>query len=555
MADIKNCKQCSKQFALDDDDLSFYKKMTVKIAEKEFIIPSPTLCPTCRSQRRLAFRNDRSLYKSKSDLSGADLITMYNPDYGYKVYEYKEWWSDLWNPLDSGIDFDPNKSFFAQYKDLQLKVPRFNLFNADTENCDYVNYAPHCKNCYLLFGSWFNENCHYGQTLSESKDSLDCAFLVKSELCYECIDTNDSYNAMYCQNCDTTRESVLCYDCRDVKNCLYCYNLRNKEYYIGNLPASKEEYEAEREKLKSFSYLGQKRKEFAHKVKDSAKHRCYTGTNNDNVSGNFIFNCKNTKRCFSTYNDENIAFCARMLDAKDAYDFDGGGKSELVLENMSNDFSYFSIGCTTCEHMKNSHYCDLCFNCTDCFGCVGLRQKQYCILNKQYTKEEYEKKLVGVIDKMAVDKEWGEFPPVKNSQFAFNKTMAYEYFPITREEAENRGWKWEEKLEESRPSEKVDIPDNIKDADIQILNKVLTCEKSGRAYKIIPHELDFLKKIGIPIPRMHPDERHLLRMSCRAPRQLFDRNCSKCKKELHTSYNEDLAKTVYCEKCYEEEIL
>ena len=551
----KICPECNGDFLVDGGDLEFYKKMAVKIADKEFLIPEPTLCPTCRSQRRLAYRNDRSLYKSKSDLSGVDLITMYNPEYGYTIYEYKEWWSDKWNPFDYGQDFDSNKSFFDQFKELQDKTPRFNIFNAGSENCDYVNYANHNKSCYLLFGAWFCENCHYGQTLSECKDSFDCAFLVKGELCYECIDTNESYAACYCQNCENTRESVMCYGCRDIKNCLYCYNLRNKEFYIDNKQATKEEYEAEREKLKSFSYLKQKKEEFEQKVINDAKHKYYVGNNNENVSGNLIFNCKNTKRSFSAYNDENVAFCARMLDSKDAYDFDGGGKSELVYENMSNDFSYNSIGCTTCEHMKNSHYCDLCFNCTDCFGCVGLRQSQYCILNKQYTKEEYEKKVSEVIEKMITDKEWGEFAPVKNSQFAFNKTMAFEYFPITKEEAQKRGWRWEDDKEENKPSDKVEIPDNIKDVEVDILSKILTSEKSGRAYKIIAHELEFLKKMGLPIPRLHPDERHDARMKKRAPRLLFDRNCVKCNIDLQTSYTEELAKNVYCEKCFEGEIL
>ena len=115
----KICPECNGDFLVDGGDLEFYKKMAVKIADKEFLIPEPTLCPTCRSQRRLAYRNDRSLYKSKSDLSGVDLITMYNPEYGYTIYEYKEWWSDKWNPFDYGQDFDSNKSFFDQFKELQ----------------------------------------------------------------------------------------------------------------------------------------------------------------------------------------------------------------------------------------------------------------------------------------------------------------------------------------------------------------------------------------------------------------------------------------------------
>ncbi len=28
-------------------------------------------------------------------------------------------------------------------------------------------------------------------------------------------------------------------------------------------------------------------------------------------------------------------------------------------------------------------------SCSFCIGCVGLKNKSYCILNKQYTKEEW----------------------------------------------------------------------------------------------------------------------------------------------------------------------
>ena len=87
---------------------------------------------------------------------------MYNPEYGFTVYDQEEWWSDKWDPLEYGRNFNFDRSFFEQFSELQKEVPRFNVFNKDSINCDYVNYAPHNKNCYLLFGSWFSENCMYG---------------------------------------------------------------------------------------------------------------------------------------------------------------------------------------------------------------------------------------------------------------------------------------------------------------------------------------------------------------------------------------------------------
>ena len=34
-----------------------------------------------------------------------------------------------------------------------------------------------------------------------------------------------------------------------------------------------------------------------------------------------------------------------------------------------------------------------CRNCSDCIGCTNLIGQTHCIFNKQYTKEEYKKKL------------------------------------------------------------------------------------------------------------------------------------------------------------------
>ncbi|MBU0627024.1 hypothetical protein KKG31_00015 [Patescibacteria group bacterium] len=49
--------------------MEFYSKVSPIIAGKKYLIPAPTLCPDCRQQRRISFRNERSLYKRKCDLT------------------------------------------------------------------------------------------------------------------------------------------------------------------------------------------------------------------------------------------------------------------------------------------------------------------------------------------------------------------------------------------------------------------------------------------------------------------------------------------------------
>jgi len=84
------------------------------------------------------------------------------------------------------------------------------------------------------------------------------------------------------------------------------------------------------------------------------------------------------------------------------------------------------------------YYCNNCHYCTDCFGCVGLQRKQYCLFNKQYTKEEYEKEVAKVIEKMIATGEWGEFFDPSLSPYAYNETVALNYFPLSQKDAHRK---------------------------------------------------------------------------------------------------------------------
>jgi hypothetical protein len=48
---------------------------------------------------------------------------MYSPDKSYKVYSQDEWWSDKWDAMDYGRDFDFSRGFFEQINELIINVP------------------------------------------------------------------------------------------------------------------------------------------------------------------------------------------------------------------------------------------------------------------------------------------------------------------------------------------------------------------------------------------------------------------------------------------------
>src|ERR1035437_6171651 len=111
---IKNCQNCKKDFIIEPDDFSFYEKIKV---------PPPTFCPECRSQRRLAWRNDFVFYNRNCDLCKRKIISIYSPDNPQIIYCNKCWWRDGWDVSSYGQDYDFSRSFFEQLKELSLKAP------------------------------------------------------------------------------------------------------------------------------------------------------------------------------------------------------------------------------------------------------------------------------------------------------------------------------------------------------------------------------------------------------------------------------------------------
>src|SRR3989338_8249888 len=112
---MPDCRHCNAGFTIGDWDLKHYAKMQVS---------EPTLCPDCRQQRRLAWRNERHWYRRNCDQCGRSTVSLYAPESPYTVFCQPCIWSDAWAPLIYGQDFDFSRPFFDQYRELQLKVPR-----------------------------------------------------------------------------------------------------------------------------------------------------------------------------------------------------------------------------------------------------------------------------------------------------------------------------------------------------------------------------------------------------------------------------------------------
>ncbi|MFA7686064.1 MAG: hypothetical protein WCX95_04670 [Candidatus Gracilibacteria bacterium] len=554
----KVCKQCGETFPFSEDDLAMLKKFTSEFAGQKFEMPEPTFCVDCRAQRRLAFLNQINLFRRKCDATGVDMVSNYPSNNPTKVYEQLYWYSDKWDALDYGKDFNENESFFEQMYELQLKVPVPALFTdyLHDENCEYTHCAGKNKNCYMIFDSDENWNLYYCYGVNGSKDSLDCYRGQKLELCYEVIDSNNCYKCAYTYNSSNCSESLFLNNCTGCRNCIYCSNLVNKQYHVFNENVGKERYEEIMKGFGSHEFLIDKIPQFE-KFKLTFPQKYMRGVQNENVIGNHVINSKNAYYCFDSMNLWDCRYCYQaFISAKDSMDIQESGGCELNYETVNCAYNvYNAFSCFQCmDNCNNLKYCIQCQGCSNCFGCVGLKRKKYCILNKQYTPEEYEQLVAKIIKHMMTAGEYGEFFPIHYSSFGYNLTTAQEYFPLTKEEALAKGFKWYDIGKKEYQPATFELPDNIADVQPEIIKELLACEDCGRNYKIIEQELKLHQTLNLPLPRKCFYCRNLNRIKYRTPRKLYDRQCAKCSADLKTAYAPDRPEIIYCEKCYVENV-
>ncbi len=227
----KNCSDCNQGFVITEKDKAFYSKINV---------PTPKLCPQCRRQRRLAFRNERSLYVRKCDLTGKIIVSAYSPDKPFKVYQHAEWEKDLWDPVDNGRNYDFDRTFFDQFNDLQLAVPKKAMHISDNMlNCDYCNYGGNSKNCYLCFTPFESQNCLYSRVPFGCNYDVDGEANILCQYCYECISCVNCYECFYSKYCETSKYSAFLIDCAACENCFGCIGQRHKQYMFLNQQLSK----------------------------------------------------------------------------------------------------------------------------------------------------------------------------------------------------------------------------------------------------------------------------------------------------------------------------
>ena len=355
-------------------------------------------------------------------------------------------------------------------------------------------------------------------------------------MCSHCKHCYNLHYSLLSENCS---DSFYLYDCRNCQDCILSSQLRNKQYTVLNQQYSREEYE----KIKTgfLQTLSNNKNDIDGKFKkmlSEALHKNLNMINSQNCLGNFINDSKNIINGFYILNSEDCVNIYDSYNLKNCYDNSYNEQSELCVEI---DTSYELYNCKFCTYtitLRDCSYCDQCDHLNNCFGCIGLKKQSHMILNKKYSAKDYEEMMQKIKKHMQNTGEYGKPFPSALTPFPYNITLAHTYYPLTKEEALSNGYMWNE--------EEHDIKQNATDSD----PSALTCERSGKKYKIIPQELKFYQNSGLPMPKISPNERYKQLLEFQPPKKLRNAQCSVCTKSIPTVYPSETGYQIACEECY-----
>lgn len=419
---------------------------------------------------------------------------------------------DLVNKND---DYDFNLDFFQNFQKIfqNIKFPP-HISHGASENTDFTDTIIWSKNVYLSTIVVAEcENVLYSfQVVQNSTNIFNCIFSWdNSSNLYMCNSVFRSYNVFFSKYLDNCADIRFCSNLIWCKECIFCDGLENKSYCIDNKEYTKDEFFIRKQEI-----LKNKQKFMSYFTSMDVMPRNYWAENCTWQSVTFSKSVENAFLVEYVNNGRNVVWC--WWESTNLYDtFDVWIHSNDVFAIEWWWYYSQNIYCgSQVENCSNVYYSYFMNECSFCLGCVWLKNKSYCILNKQYSEaERYD--LVEKIFKQ-MEEQWilWEFFPWYINPFYFNDTIAYVMNDsFSKNEVENQ---WYLRRDEAI---KVDIPvglEVVKTEDLnkyqwfnsewkwninpEILKKVIKDEKWD-IYRIVNMEYEFLKKYELPLPDLH----------------------------------------------------
>ena len=458
-------------------------------------------------------------------------IMLYNNQWSISRYPEKRIKNIASDASEHIVTGSYSGDFFQSFSELfhtQPLLPTTSFYG--NENCEYSDGSFGGKNIYLSFDAGGgSENVVYSHLVYDNSHNIYQSLLVGSSS--NIFDSSHIYNSHNIFGSHAIRDSssiASSYNLVWCSHCIGCDNLEHVSYAIENEQVSPEVFMKKRHAIGSKSIS--------------------SGDDPLNINDNFLcINSENIKHCDHLDMCRNIVFGVWGDLSSHIYDsINVWLNSEYMYAVSATWAGSMHLYCVA--EVGTSMHCFYCYHleaCSYCVGCIGLKNKSYHILNKQYSKEKRHEKVNEIFSVMEKEGTLWDFFPWWMNPFYFNDTAAYLIDDsFTKEAVEAEGYLWRDE------EVKVDIPEGVEIVrvedlwsyewrmmdgkfitlvssqqssvdrneletgdwgqmtgaqryiDPEILNKVIQDEE-GNVYRIVQMEYDFLMKHGLPLPRLH----------------------------------------------------
>lgn len=282
-------------------------------------------------------------------------------------------------------------NFLKEYQKIKRQSPLIFNHGLKSENTDYTDYIYRSNNVYFSFDGGNLKDCAYVFNCHRVTDCFDCSHLLESELCYECVDGYRNYGSSYLEYCTHCTDCHFCFHTRHCRDCFGCVELQYKDHCIFNVQYSQEEYKVKIRELfkrpteENLASLEDLKKKFPFRPNHQLKtENC--------AYGDYLYRSANCYWCFDGEDNQGCLYTFDTEHSRDCVDCFSLHECELCYECAGLGHSYNCSFVESGDYLRDCHFCTHCYKSEHLFGCVNLAHAKYCILNQQYSREDYFRK-------------------------------------------------------------------------------------------------------------------------------------------------------------------
>ncbi len=549
----RTCAITGEKWMQNSQELDVYRR---------FNVPPQKICTNALWRWMGYYDAGFQFWWNKHAETGKPVLSFHHPASGIKVLPDVEWHAKDFSTITQNID--PLRPFFDQLRAFELKVPFMATFNrVEPENSislfsfgdrnSYFTFASAAERCFFVCGAFQAQGSSLMHLATQVTDSH---WVLKSQRLFRCSYVRESLDCI---------DSAFLFDCRNCQNCFGASNKRNRQYVFMNEQLTKDEYErrmtgidlGKRSEVQMYSQM------FDDLLKREGVWPENFNVNTQESTGEYLVNAVRCTLCYDgndaatdqyhtcwSYGvNQNNAHMWGSVDNTDCY--------MCVSSPNSNKtkFSYRSFRLDNCE------FCMMCSDLRDCFGCIGLKKRQFCIFNKQYSEQEYWRLVDEIKCAMLERGEYGTYLPTTLSSTFVPECGSVIYGGATVEDlkpfggnpfdAEAEGATGADRVDPAKARRREEIPDSIDELSDEWIGVPIYDEVAKRTFTFLRPEVEHYRRLRIAPPNIH-FIRRLHEVSHAGQVTAFtSATCAECKKVLTVAKNVRYPeRRIYCHSCY-----